>query len=580
MDFFGGLGLQAEGWRRRGRLLAPRRGRALISTAIVATLGMAIALPAQAHPRRIVRAGVAIPAAQLHAPYAAKAWGVNNLGQLGDGTETGPEKCGPPGMQNACSTKPVPVSGLRGVVSLAGGPVAAFSNLGVALLERGKVMTWGSGGLGNGTGSGSDVPVGVCAVGSTGECPSGPFLEGVTAISAGEEHALALLSSGTVVAWGANAFGQLGNGTQAGSVVPEPVCAVGATSPCSAPSQQLKEVIAVEAGGFHSLALLSNHTVVAWGGNSSGQLGNGTTTSSTVPVAMGGTTEVAAIAAGARHSLALLKDGTVTAWGSNKFGQLGNGSETNSDVPVTVSGLSGATAIAAGENHSLALLARGEVRAWGSNKFGQLGAGTSAGPEACGTSGACSKTPVEVCSGSHPGPFCGSLEGVSAIAGGGEHSVALLANGTVKDWGENGLGQLGTGSSEGPEPCGPAVCSTIPVQVSNLVDAKGIGGGGQFSLAFGPPPTVAAVHLPNKKHSHAHGPSSGGTKVSITGLDFVGVSAVKFGSAQAASFTVNSPTSITAVSPPGRPHTTVDVTVTNGWGASAATEADHFRYRR
>jgi alpha-tubulin suppressor-like RCC1 family protein len=576
MDFL--LGRWAAGTQRRV-------GVVVMAALVLAIAVLAIASPAQARSRSLARAGagLALSAAQAHAPNTALAWGANYAGQLGDGTSTGPEKCGPPGMQLACSTAPVAASGLSGVVAVAGGPVTSFSNRGLALLEGGRVMAWGGGNLGDGSGAGSDVPVGVCSVGATSACPSGPFLEGVTAVSTGEGHALALLSSGNVVAWGDDGFGQLGNGTTAESQAPVPVCAVGASSPCSEESQQLKEVIAVAAGKDHSLALRKDGTVVAWGRNTSGQLGNGTTTGSGVPVEVSGLTEVVAIAAGAKHSLALLKGGTVKAWGEGTSGQLGNGSETNSDVPVAVSGLSGATAIAAGAKHSLALLTGGGyVKAWGSNGSGQLGDGSSSGPEACGLEGPCSKTPVEVCAGTHPGPACGSLNGVSAIAAGGSHSLALLNGGTVEDWGANEIGQLGDGTSEGPEPCGggPGACSTIPVAVSGLVDAKGIAGGGRFGLAFGPPPTVSAIHLLGKKHSHAHGPSSGGTKVTITGLDFLGVSAVKFGSNNAASFTVNSPTSITALSPAGRARRTVDVTVTNIWGTSATSEGDHFRYRR
>jgi len=551
---------------------------------MVAALVLAVTPSAWAHVRR--SRAVSAPA-QAHAPSTAKAWGANEYGQLGNGTEAGPEKCGRPASQVACSTTPVAVSGLSGVSALAAGSADPFSHVGVALLEGGTVFQWGQ--------LIGDVPVAVCAVGAANEeCPSGPFLNGATAVSAGETQALALLSSGEVVAWGNNVVGQLGDGTFNSSKVPVPVCAVGAAAPCSEESKQLK-AIAIAAGGEHGLALLSNDTVVAWGAGNYGQLGDGTHESSTVPVpvcAVGAAApcseeskqlKAIAIAAGFRHNLALLEGGTVAAWGAGESGQLGNGGTTPiNTVPVQVSALTEVTAIAAGFRHSLALLKGGTVRTWGSNSSGQLGDGMNSGPEACGPEG-CSTKPVEVCAGTHPGPFCGTLEGATAIAAGGLHSLALLKGGAVVAWGGNGQGQLGTGTSEGPEVCTSheePVCSTIPVAVSHTADAQGIAAGGSFSLAFGPPPTVAAIHLLGKRRSHAHGPSSGGTKVSITGLDFVGVSAVKFGPTNAASFTVNSPTSITAVSPPGKPRKTVDVTVTNVWGASATTQADHFRYRR
>jgi alpha-tubulin suppressor-like RCC1 family protein len=350
-----------------------RRGLALIVLAALAALTMAFAAPAQATPN------------------LAKAWGLNKQGQLGDGTTTGPEHCGP--EREACSTTPVEVSGLTGVAALAGGP-SSFSHFSLALLEAGTVMAWGvngSGQLGNGTTVSSDVPVPVCAAGPKSPCPTGPFLSGVTAISAGEEHGLALVSNRTVKAWGVGSLGQLGNGTTVSSDVPVEVTG-------------LRGVVAVSAGGEHSLALLENGTVMAWGNNSFGQLGNGTNTASDVPVAVSRLSGVVAISAGYRHSLALLSNGTVMAWGNNPSGQLGNGTNTASDVPVAVSGMSGVVAISAGGEHSLALLTNGTVKAWGANKEGQLGIGTSAGPEACGLAGACSKTPVPVCAGTTAGP--------------------------------------------------------------------------------------------------------------------------------------------------------------------------------
>nr|WP_311282636.1 HYR domain-containing protein [Peribacillus simplex] len=121
----------------------------------------------------------------------------------------------------------------------------------------------------------------------------------------------------------------------------------------------LNNVIAIAAGEFHSLALLNDGTVRAWGNNESGQLGDGTNIDSNVPVQVKGTggsgalNNVVAIAAGGFHSLALLNDGTVRAWGNNESGQLGDGINTDSDIPVTVSGLTNSNIIAGGGDHSL-----------------------------------------------------------------------------------------------------------------------------------------------------------------------------------------------------------------------------------
>jgi alpha-tubulin suppressor-like RCC1 family protein len=504
-------------------------------------------------------------------PNVAKAWGRNTSGQLGDETFTGPEVCGSV-EKIACSTNPVSVSELSGVTALAGGNANSL-----ALLQGGAAMAWGDntyGQLGNGeTGGGQGAPVAVKELG------------GAIALAAGGAgHSLALLSNGTVVAWGRNTRGQLGNGTTSNTDVPVPVCTLGATAPCSEASQQLKGVIAIAAGYEDSLALLSNGTVVAWGDNEVGELGTGATTDTAVPVPVCAPGEtfpcakdlegVAAIAAGQEHSLALLSNGKVMAWGLNSAGELGNGSEANSSVPVAVSALTGVTAVSAGENFSLAVLAGGGVMTWGRNKVGQLGDGLSTGPELCGALGACAKVPVSVCAGGMPGP-CPTgpyLSGVTAAASSGEHVVVLVRGGLVKSWGENQYGQLGDGTSTGPERCGTfaQACSATPVEVNDVSGATGVGSGGKHSLAFGAPPAVTEVK-PKK------GAATGGTTVTITGEGFTGATAVKFGSADAPSFVVNSASSITAVTPAETP-ARVNVTVANGFGTSAISTGDRFTF--
>ncbi len=214
---------------------------------------------------------------------------------------------------------------------------------------------------------------------------------------------------------------------------------------------------AIAAGGNHSLALKSNGTVWAWGYNGYGQLGDGTTTRRLEPVQITGLTGVIAIAAGGNHSLALRGNGTVWAWGLNTNGQLGNGTTTSSSTPVQVSNLSGIAAIAAGGNHSLALTTGGGVKAWGYNASGQLGNGTTTR----------SSIPLNV---------SGLTSGVTAIAAGESHSLALNSSGGVKAWGYNGYGQLGDGN---------VINNLTPGNVSGLtagIDA--IAAGGNHSLAL------------------------------------------------------------------------------------------------
>jgi alpha-tubulin suppressor-like RCC1 family protein len=383
-------------------------------------------------------------AASASAASSLLAWGENNGGQLGLGFHNGPEGCQSVGF---CSNVAVPVSGLSGgVTAMAGGSQA------LALMSNGTVMAWGwnaDGQLGDGNRENSDVPLAV------------PGLSGVTAVAASYGISMALLSNGTVMAWGENGNGQLGDGTT-NEYTATPVQVTG-----------LSEVTAIATGGSHALALLKNGTVMAWGANFEGELGDGKSGieyDSDVPVPVSGLSEVTAIAADGGHSLALLSNGTVMAWGENEYGELGDGTVTNSEVPVRVRGLSEVVAIADGASHNLALLSNGTVMAWGQNDWGQLGDGFAGGygfnggPETCGPT-TCSTIPVAV----------SGLSGITAIATGYGQSLALRDDETVWSWGEDFGGQLGNGSSE------PG--TGVPVQVSGVSGATAIAGGDYFSMA-------------------------------------------------------------------------------------------------
>ncbi|MGO8669788.1 MAG: LamG-like jellyroll fold domain-containing protein [Capsulimonadaceae bacterium] len=261
----------------------------------------------------------------------------------------------------------------------------------------------------------------------------------LTEVSAGGSHSLALDSGGNVWAWGDNSAGELGTGTSIGnSSVPVQV-------------NGLAGVVEIAAGNDQSVALDTNGNVWAWGDNDDQPESNNT------PQEVTQLSGVTAIASGpnAEHSLALLPGGSVWAWGSNSNGQLGDGTTTDSVAPVQVIGLSSAIAIAGGGDHSLALLSDGTVWAWGSNSNGQLGNGTTTD----------SSLPVQVI----------GLSGVIAISAGGQHSLALKSDGTVWAWGYNSDGQLGNGSTTD---------SSVPVQVTGLSGVTAISGGGWHSLAL------------------------------------------------------------------------------------------------
>ncbi len=309
-----------------------------------------------------------------------------------------------------------------------------------------RSWAWGSnsdGEVGDGTNIYRTKPVQVTGPGGVG------YLSGANTVSAGFYHSVALRSDGTVWAWGDNTYGQLGDNTNTDRATPVQVSG-------------LTGVTAVSAGFGHSLALKDDGTVWAWGRNDGGQLGTGNTRNQKTPQQVKNLNGVIAIAAGLYHSLALKNDGTVWGWGEASA----VGSTTNERTPVEIVGpggigyLSQVTAIAAGA-HSLALRTDGTVWAWGRNDWGQLGNGT-----------AYARTwpdQVKDSSGS------GYLTGVTAIAAGDYHSLALRSDGTVWSWGRNYEYQLGDGTN---------TVRLLPVQVGGLSGITAIEGGGYFSFGL------------------------------------------------------------------------------------------------
>jgi alpha-tubulin suppressor-like RCC1 family protein len=346
------------------------------------------------------------------ANQAAYAWGSNRYGQLG----TGGDRLPVPGPL-AVDTSGLPAG--RTFFALSAGYLHSL-----ALRSDGRVMSWGynvHGQLGNGSTTDSPVPIEVVNSGAlTGKQ--------VIALSAGPFHNLALCSDGTVVAWGYNNHGQLGDGTKASSPVPVTVNPVGALLG--------KSVISVHAGVYHSFALCSDGTIAAWGYNDEGELGNGSTTGSLQAVAVGGVLAgktVTSMAAGPYHALAVCTDGTVAAWGYNSRGQLGTGGTAPAFSPVSITSsgvLAGrvVTALAAGGDHSLALCSDGTLAAWGLNSAGQLGDGSTTHR----------LSPVAVQS-------TAALAGktVVAIAAGSDFSQATCSDGSLLSWGSNRDGRLG-----------------------------------------------------------------------------------------------------------------------------------------
>jgi alpha-tubulin suppressor-like RCC1 family protein len=351
----------------------------------------------------------------LLADGTARAWGGNFKGQLGDGTRQD-------------SKVPMTVSGLSEVRSL-----SATGAHALALLKNGTVFTWGAaeyGQRGNGE-SGfeseakernpnlppRDIPAMV------------PGLEHVTAISSSDGVDFALLENGTLMAWGEDAFGILGLGHPA----PEECKGEGGVHQCSTVPRAVllpegAKVTALSGGAEAAYALLSTGEVLAWGDNGHGQLGNGTTTATSVPSKveipkleeeLHKRLEVASVSGGNPFALALLRSGEVIGWGGNGAGELGGTSSGEcrnvvnscSKTPKLVSGVSGVNEISAGRAFSL-IVKGTAMYSFGVNEpWGQLGLGSAGGH---------SNVPTEIA----------GLEPIAAVAAGEQHSLAVLRNGS------------------------------------------------------------------------------------------------------------------------------------------------------
>ncbi|MGX7671088.1 RCC1-like domain-containing protein [Plantactinospora sp. DSM 117369] len=376
-------------------------------------------------------AGLAVPAAAATAGTDVLSWGENNDFQLGNGTR---------GDRN----RPGPVSVPEGVTFT---DVAGGQRHGLAVSSDGLVYAWGangSGQVGDGSTSVRPTPVQVLM----------PSEITTTAVAAGFAHSLALTSTGQVYAWGWNSEGQLGTGAPGGnSSTPAPVQLPTGTT-----------VTDIAAHGDHSLALTSTGQVLAWGDNSQGQLGDGTTTDrhTATPVSLPAGTTVTDIGAGSFHSLAIISTGQALAWGRNAEGQLGRGTvvpEVN-PVPAAVWLPPGVTVtkIEGGYYSSYAITFQGRALAWGYNFFGDLGSGTDGA----------ALTPVWV---ALPAGVT-----VTDLDAGRHHALALTSTGRTLGWGENNHGQLGNGTLN---------LSRVPVWVDLPTNTKAtaVAAGNFFSLA-------------------------------------------------------------------------------------------------
>lgn len=343
-----------------------------------------------------------------------QAWGWNNAGQMGNGTTT---------------NIPIPTS-ISSYGSLAGKTITAVAcgyNHTIALDSTGALHSWGdngSGRLGNGTTTSSNTP----ALINTSGTLSGKT---IIAVACGEAHSVALDSTGAIHTWGYNAYGQLGNGNNSAVSTPAMINTSGSLSG--------KTIIMIATGGHNVVAVDSAYGVHTWGYNNNGELGKGTSgaTNSSTPAlinssgVLSGKT-ITAVACGYDHILVLDNTGSLYAWGYNSSGQVGNSTTTSVLSPISISSfgtLSGKTitSIACGGYHSLVLDSTGALHIWGLGNTGQTGNGT-----------ANNSTPALINS---PGTLSGKT--LTAVTAGNGFSFALDSTGTLHAFGYNNDYELG-----------------------------------------------------------------------------------------------------------------------------------------
>ncbi|MCL2503242.1 MAG: cell wall-binding repeat-containing protein [Coriobacteriia bacterium] len=253
-------------------------------------------------------------------------------------------------------------------------------------------------------------------------------------VSAGTIHSLGIRDDGSLLAWGDNGAGQLGDGTWEGKSAPT---LIGDATDWKAVSAGGGNFFA----GAHSLALKEDGSLWAWGANNYGQLGDGTWEGKSTPVRIGSAADWKAIGTGNFHSLALKNDGSLWAWGWNEYGQLGNGTKgdgTSKNVPTRIGVATDWEAISVGFNHSLALKTDGTLWAWGINWYGGLGDGTKEDKS----------TPTRI----------GDATDWKALSAGDWHSLAIKDDGSLWAWGTNFFGEAVEG--EDPNRYAPARVGT------------------------------------------------------------------------------------------------------------------------
>ena len=409
------------GWNVYGQVGSATAGRFSATPVEIAGLSDVKALSlGEAHTCALQKNGV------------AKCWGNNSLGQFGNGVEA---------VNRGYQLTPSTVVELDTVQSVASGYL--FS---CALLDDSTAKCWGNNEFNQ---LGNDAATSTQRFPSLIETNSGAPFASISQLALGYSHACVLSQVGTVHCWGDNEMGQLGNGSTVASASPKQINALSTG------------VRSIAAGHAHNCAINSGGSVLCWGYNAFGQLGTGTNANKTTPNSAISqeflpTNSVSSLALGRAHSCALLTDKTVKCWGNNDYGQLGDAQAEASLTPVAVNGIANVQQLVSGHAHLCALLLDGSVTCWGSNLLGESGVAIDASAPIV--------APTQV-----------ELSGkATALASGYQHTCALLADKTVRCWGNNAFGQLGDGQLND---------SGTPVAVSGLSGVRSISTGHSHTCA-------------------------------------------------------------------------------------------------
>jgi alpha-tubulin suppressor-like RCC1 family protein len=256
-------------------------------------------------------------------------------------------------------------------------------------------------------------------------------------------HTVALKTDGTLWAWGGNSLNQLGDGTSTARNTPKRI----------GTANDWKNIAAT---GYHTIAIKTDGTLWAWGYNASGQLGDGSTTNRNTPTQIGTATDWKTIAAGENHTIAIKTDGSLWAWGQNNKGQLGDGTTTNRSIPTQIGTETDWKTIAGAGIHTVALKTTGTLWTWGDNDIGQLGDNTSTAKS----------IPTQI----------GTAIDWKTIGHGRYHTIAIKTDGTLWSWGYNGYGNLGDGTT--------TIVKKVPTQIGTATDWQTIAGGlGHHTIA-------------------------------------------------------------------------------------------------